>query len=216
MLESAIHVQQIRKRTSLPGIFQETIFTRRPHDTEALPSLFIDPIHPKTEVRPNPETITKVLNSGWVAQLKIHGHRAQIHLSSNPEDAILVYNRHGELHKKELSLVMESELRRLFTPQTGWNVIDAEWLKPEDRLYVFDFLKKDGLLLRKLCFLDRWNQLPRAYISPCIQTLGVITHLQECLDVFSKKGQNLVEGLVFKSPSPGFEDSSIIRCRIKS
>ena len=205
-----------QRNHGLPGIFQETIFTRRPSEADTLPSIFIDPIHPKTEIRPVPETITKVLSAGWVAQLKIHGHRAQIHISSEPNEEILVFNRHGELHKKELTPLMQSELRRLFTPNSGWNIIDAEWLKPEDKLYVFDFLKKDGQLLRKLNFLDRWSQIPRAYISPCIQTLGVITTLQECLEVLSKKGQNHVEGLVFKSPSPGFEDSSIIRCRIKA
>lgn len=199
----------------LPGIFQETLFTRPPKKSEfseLRPSSFIRPIHPKTEIRPIPEAMSKFLAAGWVAQLKIHGHRAQIHIPAAPQERIAVYNRQGQPHKKELPALMESELRRVFGPKSGWNTIDAEWLKNENRLFVFDFLKKEDLVLRRMSFLERWKLLPRAYISPCMQTLTIFTTLEECSEAL-KRDPQYIEGLVFKSPSPGFEDSSIIRCR---
>jgi ATP-dependent DNA ligase len=192
-----------------PGIFQPTLFSRR---NPLRSSLFIRPIHPKTEIRPTSAAISKILEAGWVGQLKIHGHRAQIHIPANPEQEILAYNRQGQLHKKEIPALMVSELRRLFSPAIHWNVIDAEWIKSNDKLYVFDFLKLDGEQLHRLGFLARWKYLPRSYISPVIQTLGILTDLDQCLEGLQNKSE-MVEGLVFKSPSPGFEDSSIIRCR---
>lgn len=193
----------------LPGIFEGTILTRR-----SIPSAsaFIRPMHPKAEIRPTSDSIAKVLESGWVGQLKIHGHRAQIHIGSMPNEPILIFNRQGQIHKKEIPTTMESELRRLFTPKIGWNVIDAEWLKGEDKLFVFDFIKRDSESLHRLPFLRRWELLPRAYLSPAIQTLGVLTSLEQCLAALDRD-EDYIEGLVFKSPSPGFEDTSIIRCR---
>jgi ATP-dependent DNA ligase len=176
------------------------------------PSLFIRPIHPKTEIRPTPEAIRKVLAAGWVGQLKIHGHRAQIHIPADPKEEILAYNRQGQLHKKEIPSSIQTELRRVFAPASAWNVIDSEWLKPEDKIYVFDFLKKEGESLHRLNFQDRWKLLPRAYLSPHLQTLPVLTTLAQCLEALGRP-EETIEGLVFKSPSPGFEDSSIVRCR---
>jgi len=179
---------------------------------ELRPSVFMRPMHPKTEIRPTPEAIERVLAAGWVGQLKIHGHRAQIHISSDSEDEILAYNRQGQLHKKALPEGMVSELRRLFTPSQGWNVIDAEWIKTDDRVYVFDFLKKEGKSQVRLNFQARWQLLPRAYLSPIFQTLPILTDLSQCLKALARP-EAYIEGLVFKSPSPGFEDTSIIRCR---
>jgi len=203
----------------LPGIFQSTIFSPmgsmgrvNPMNKSRL-SQFIRPMHPKSEIRPTAEAIQKVLNAGWVGQLKIHGHRAQIHIPADPDQEILAFNRQGQLHQKEVPDTIIQELRRIFAPATGWTVIDSEWLKPKDRVYVFDLLKLQDETLQRLPFEARWKLLPRAYISPHIQTLGVITTLDGCLDVL-RETESWIEGLVFKSPSPGFEDSSIIRCRI--
>jgi hypothetical protein len=176
-------------------------------------SAFIRPMHPKTEIRADRAAMEKVLNAGWVGQLKIHGHRAQIHISSNLEIEPLAYNRQGQLHKLDLSKDIIKELRRLFLPSQGWNVIDAEWLKPEGKLFVFDYIKKDGELLNNLNYGDRFKLLPRAYISPSISTLPVITDITKCLDILKAPPANC-EGLVFKSTSTrGFEDTSIVRCR---
>src|SRR4051794_7979581 len=132
----------------LPGIFEETILTRR---VDLMPSLFLRPMHPKSEISPTAESIRKVLEAGWGGQLKIHGHRAQIHVSADVGEPILAYNRQGQLHKKAVSARMQSELRRLFAPEKGWTVVDGEWVKSEaaslsrtefdqEKLYVFDFL----------------------------------------------------------------------------
>ena len=197
---------------ALPGLFDPTPFTRR---AVLKTSAFIRPMHPKTEVRPDPSTIRRILESGWVGQLKIHGHRSQIHVPASRSDDVIVYTRQGGLHKKLLTPEMLSEIRRLYTPQKGWNVIDAEWLKPEDKLFVFDLVKKDGELLSRLPYPERWKLLPRAFISPRISTLPLLETLRDCLSAFESHDPH-VEGLVFKSrTTPGFEDTSIVRCRRK-
>ena len=191
------------------GIFEETILTRK---VPLRSSLFLRPMHPKTEIRPRVDAIQRVLDAGWVGQLKIHGHRAQIHISADPQEPVTLYNRQGQVHKKDISPLMLSELRRVFGPTSGWNVLDGEWLKPEERIYVFDFIKQENLLLNRLNFQERWHKLPRAYLSPCLQTLPYLTTLAQCLEALALPSEN-IEGLVFKSLTPGFEDTSIIRCR---
>jgi len=196
----------------LPGIFEGSLFSRfKAMSRPASP--FLRPMHPKTGIRPRPDTIQRVLQSGWVAQLKIHGHRAQIHVSSNPSEPVLVYNRQGRFHKKVMPTEMVTEVRRIFSPKKGWTVIDAEWLKGEDKLYVFDIMKKEGELLRKFTFPERWKLLPRLYLSPHVMTLPLIKGLEECLEAL-KGSEPHIEGLIFKSlTTPGFSDTSIIRCR---
>lgn len=170
-------------------------------------------MHPKTEIMASPASLRKILDAGWVGQVKIHGHRAQIHLSADPSDETIVYNRQGRPHKKLLPDEMIAELRRVFDLKEKWTVLDAEWIKPENKLYIFDILKKDGELLRRLTYPERYKLLPREYLSPYIQTLPLITTLEKCQKVLSDADEK-VEGLVFKSTtSPGFSDSSIIRCR---
>jgi hypothetical protein len=177
------------------------------------PSVFIRAMHPKTEIRPDTLVIRRILQSGWVGQIKIHGHRAQIHISADPDEPILVYNRQGQLHKQELSPKMEKELRRIFAPEREWTVLDAEWLKPEQKIFVFDVLKQDGRSLSRLTYLERYKLLPRNFISPVVSVLGLIDDVDRCLEVLSDADPK-VEGLVFKAKSTsGFRDSSIIRCR---
>lgn len=195
----------------LPGIFEETVLSKR---VPLMPSRFIRAPHPKTEIRPNSEAVKKVLDAGWVGQLKIHGHRVQLHIPSDEDTKILAYNRQGQLHKQILSPAMEKEIRRLFTPSTGWNVVEGEWLKPKEKIFLFDFLKEDGKTLERLSFQERWKKLPRDFISPHLKTLPLITSLEKCMEVLSKTQED-IEGLVFKSQSPGYKDTSILRCRIR-
>src|SRR5690348_6255956 len=108
----------------LPGVLDHTIFTRRIVLTK---SLFIKAMHPKTEIRPTHEAIAKILEAGWIGQMKVHGHRAQIHVSADPDETPLIYNRHGQRHAKPITPKIAAEIQRLFRPDTGWNVIDAEW-----------------------------------------------------------------------------------------
>jgi ATP-dependent DNA ligase len=169
-------------------------------------------MHPKTEISPTLSSVDKILKAGWIGQMKVHGHRAQIHLS--PEsDEIVVYNRQGRAHKMALQKEIENELRRIFDLESGWTVIDAEWLKPEKQLYIFDLLKKDGKLLRSLTYTERYALLPKSYISPYVKTLPWLTTVAKCMAVLESPEDD-IEGLVFKSPSTkGFDDTSIVRCR---
>lgn len=178
-----------------------------------LPSRFIKPIHPKTEISPNEAAIKKVIAAGWWGQPKIHGHRAQIHISC--DEPCLVYNRQGNLHKESLSQELEAELRRIFAPQKDWTVIDAEWLKPAKKIFVFDVLKHEGKILDSLGFEERYDLIPKAYLSPHISTLPVFKTVERCMNYLSGDLPTFVEGLVFRSPTTrGFSDSAIVRCRL--
>jgi ATP-dependent DNA ligase len=176
-------------------------------------SLYIRAMHPKTEISADPSAMARILEKGWIAQTKIHGHRAQIHVSHDPKEPVVVYNRQGKRHAKELSPSLVKEIRRLFQPAKGWNVIDAEWLKPEEKLFVFDFLKLEGELLWRANYLERFNELPKNFLSPHLSVLPLIRDLPGCLKVMQST-QPHIEGLVFKATSSaGFSDTSIVRCR---
>lgn len=194
----------------MPSIFEPIIFSRR---TAVPASTYIRAMHPKTEIRPDPAAIKRVLEMGWAGQPKIHGHRAQFHISADPADEVLAYNRQGVFHKKEVPDDVAAELRRLFLPTSGWAVVDAEWLKPQNKVYVFDYLKKDGVILRGNTYQERYDLLPRLYISPIVETLPLLKTLDKCLATLEREEATL-EGLVFKAlDTPGFNDTSIIRCR---
>jgi ATP-dependent DNA ligase len=195
----------------LPGIFEPLIF----HARKGLvpPSVFLRAMHPKTEISPTPAAVEKILRSGWVGQIKIHGHRAQIHLPADAKQEMIAYNRQGRRHAKLLPPNIVKELRRLFDVQEGWTVLDCEWVKPEDKLYIFDILKRNGENLRRLTYSERYELLPRSYISPHIQTLPLLKTVDKCMQVLHSQEEH-IEGLVFKSPTTkGFEDTSIVRCR---
>lgn len=198
----------------LPGIFEQTIFS--PQRRFVRRSAFIRAMHPKTEINPTRSSIEKILKAGWAGQMKIHGHRAQIHISANPNEEPVVFNRQGQVHKKPLSSEIVRELRRIFILDSGWTVIDSEWLKPENKLFIFDILKLNDQILRPLTYEERWNLLPRSYISRHIQTLPLFKTAEKCMQVLAGLDEQ-IEGLVFKSlESKGFEDTSIIRCRKKT
>lgn len=169
-------------------------------------------MHPKTEISPTLASVDKILKAGWIGQTKVHGHRAQVHLSAD-SDEVVVYNRQGRPHKMRLQKEIEKELRRIFDLESGWTVIDAEWLKPEKQLYIFDLLKKDGKLLRSMNYADRYALLPKSYISPHVKTLPWLTTVPKCMAIL-ESSEDYIEGLVFKSPNTkGFDDTSIVRCR---
>ena len=205
-------MEAVGRGASPTSFFTKTIFTRR-ISVAIHSSSFIKAMHPKTAIRPDPAAITRILAANWVGQLKIHGHRAQIHIPASVTEPVIVYNRHGKKHKKELPQPVEKELRRIFGPESGWNVLDAEWLKGDDKIYVFDFLKREGELLRRMTFPERWKNLPRNFISPFVSVLPLIRDLAGCLKALQSTEPS-IEGLVFKSMgTPGFSDTSIVRCR---
>lgn len=173
-------------------------------------------MHPKTEIRPDRAAIKRVLDHGWAGQLKIHGHRAQIHLSPDPAQPSQVYNRQGALHAKPLPPALAAELQRIFGPRPdapGWTVLDAEWLKGDDRVFVFDLLRREGRLLEPLTYAERWELLPRVYASEMVETLPLLRSVDRCLEALARP-EPWIEGLVFRALStPGFSDTSIVRCR---
>lgn len=198
-----------------PGLFEPTIFSGGPGPVMSA-SRFIRAMHPKSEVQPTREAIKKVLASGWWGQLKIHGHRAQLHIPSTENGTasdIVAYNRQGRPHQKLLPADLAQEVWRIFRPKTGWTVIDAEWLKDVDRLYVFDMLKREDIVLDDWTYAERFELLPRVYSSPKIQTLPPYKTLDACMKALESPDEH-VEGLVFKATTTrGFLDSSIVRCR---
>lgn len=170
-------------------------------------------MHPTTNILPKREAMSRILALGWVGQMKVEGHRAQIHISSKVSEPVVAYNRQGKPHKKLLPASVVKELHRVYSPKRGWNVLDTEWVKGSDKLYIFDFLKKDGELLRHCTYAERYALLPREYLSPHMVTLPLLTTLERCLDLIEREIPHC-EGLVFKSLStPGFSDTSIVRCR---
>lgn len=196
---------------NLPGIFEETIFSAKRSFVSS--STFIKAMHPKTEISPTRASVEKILKAGWVGQIKIHGHRAQIHLPSSPDKEAIAFNRQGRPHKKLLPDEIVQELRRVFPLEKGWTVLDAEWLKNENKLFLFDILKSNDKLMRGSTYSERWNLLPKLYISPYLQTLQIFTTVEKCMEVLARP-EEYIEGLVFKSPdTKGFEDTSIVRCR---
>lgn len=173
-------------------------------------------MHPKAEISPSRAAVEKILGLGWVGQAKIHGHRAQVHVSADEKESPIVYNRLAREHKKLLPAPIVDELRRIIPLSEGWTAIDAEWIKAEDRLFLFDILKLDGELLRRRSYAERYALLPRSYLSPHIRTLPILTTVEKCMEVLQSRDE-AVEGLVFKAPSSkGFGDSSIVRCRKKA
>lgn len=195
----------------LPGIFEPTIFS--PRRGLVTSSNYIKAMHPKTEIRATQDAVEKILKAGWVGQMKIHGHRAQVHLSANASDKPIVYNRQGRPHKKLLPDSITTELRRIFDLDADWTVIDCEWIKPQGLLYIFDILKQDGKSLRPLSYADRYALLPKSYISPQVKALPLVTTVLKCMEILANPDEH-IEGLVFKSLSAkGFEDTSIVRCR---
>jgi ATP-dependent DNA ligase len=176
-------------------------------------SRFLKTGHPEKEIRADVQTFRRILEEGWWGQAKIHGHRAQIHISAAVEDSCLVFNRHGRLHAKLLDPEIVAELRRILSPQSDWSTIEAEWLKSERKLFLFDYIKKDGKVLSSLNYEERYQLLPRLYLSPFVSTLAILRTAEECMEIMKDPSPH-IEGLMFKSRhSKGFSDFSMIRCR---
>lgn len=192
------------------SILRSTIFSRQ---LPVSSSAFIRAMHPKSAIRPDRAAIRRILEAGWAGQVKMHGHRAQIHIPAAEGEALLCYNRQGRPHAKSLPPQVAHELRRLFQPDQGWTVVDAEWLKDTDEIFIFDLLKHRGRLLRDLTYLERWQMLPRVFASDTLRVLTLLRTVEACMTELNST-QPRVEGLVFKAlTTPGFSDTSIIRCR---
>ena len=194
-----------------PTVFALDVFTRT--RKVVMPSPYIKTAHPKTEIQVDAAAFRRILEAGWWGQVKIHGHRAQIHLPAEPKADCLVYNRHGRLHAKHLEPEIISEFRRIFSLEKSWTVLEAEWLKDENKLFLFDCIKLDGRNLSTLSYEKRYELLPKLYLSPFLTTLPVLRTVEDCMAVLKDTAPH-IEGLIFKSRhSIGFPNHSMIRCR---
>ena len=179
-------------------------------------SNFIKPIHPKSEILPTADAISTILDLGWVGQMKVHGHRAQIHMNADDSVPMICYTRQGRLHSRSIPLDAQKELRRIFAPQSGWTILDVEWLKSQDKFFVFDVLKWNDQSLSHESYHERYSRIPRNFLSPHIVLLPFLKDLDSCLKCL-ESSDLWVEGIVLKSlDSKGFLDSSVVKCRKRS
>ena len=165
--------------------------------------MFIKTYHPKKSILPDRDAIKRILNAGWVTQAKMDGARAQIHIL---DGKVINYTRRGTLHTSKLSQEIVGQLLELFSPG---DVVEGEWLRSQQTLYLFDMIKTEGTVLKQLNYFDRYNKLPRCY-GP-VSLLPIVTDLDQAMQILDSDD---TEGLVFKSlTSKGFSDTSIVRCR---
>jgi hypothetical protein len=177
------------------------------------PSLFIRPVQARGEISIDAAKIRVLLESGWVGQIKTRGHYAQIHIPSSSGSEVVAYTRSGERHKKLLPQSLEGELRMRFAPASGWTVIDCEWIKTQNRLYVFDCLKLAGKMLAKKTFGERHALLESASNGLSIVLLPMLASVEECLSALETHNE-AYEGLLFhKADVAGFDDSHLLRAR---
>ncbi len=176
-------------------------------------SFFIKTAQPKTSIQVDETLFATILSTGWCAQTKIHGHRAQIHHTADKTQRPFVYNRHAQQHARLLDQELEDELRRILPLQAGWTAIEGEWIKDEKRFFLFDVVKWNDVPLTRVPYKERFALLPRVYASKWIDTLPLLHTLTDCRSVLADPNP-YIEGLVFKSlHALGFRNSTMIRCR---
>lgn len=179
-------------------------------------SKFIKCQSPGGSVLPRADTIGRILSSGWVAQKKMDGARTQVHISSS--GIIDVYTRHGSLHTKDMPDNIKQLLRQHFSSKIGWNVLDCEWLRHQDKLYIFDIMKWGDVSFHTLTYEERYKILSsHAIITPEVSILPLYTSIDKCLAVLQEAmDDKFLEGLVFKAyTSTGWSDTGMVRCRKK-
>lgn len=163
---------------------------------------YISTQHPKKSILFKPELVQKMLNMGWVAQPKYNGENVQVHVVGRN---IYAFSRHGRSRK--LSPEIEEDILNNFSD--GF-VFEAEYRNKANKLCIFDCIKtsNDGLM-SSVPYIDRHSKLPllatpNVLVVPVLSQIGRMKYWYEHPET---------EGLVFKSGSPGFSNSSVIRCR---
>lgn len=172
------------------------------------PYFIAPPQHPKKSVEPTREAISRVMGLGFAAQRKVDGHRAQIHIKADGE--VVAFTRQGLRHSKKIPVDLS-----LFRPTKGWTVIDAEWQKAENKIYVFDLLVQESKYLAAETYEDRHRLLLQHFVAlaPGISILPLIRDVDRALQILADKDR-YTEGLVLRHiQAKGFPDSAIIRCR---
>ena len=178
-----------------------------------IPQGFIRSPHPKTSVEPSRTSIDMFLSRGWWAQHKIDGHSAQMHMGE--KGLIAAYTRQGTLHTKKVSTEIAEALHALFPSLEGESVIMGEWVKPQNRLFLFDVLKVDGKRLTSQDYATRHEYLPPFTGNKHVVTLPVFKTEAAAMRALSEAFETEhIEGLVFrKADLKGIEDMGIVRCR---
>jgi ATP-dependent DNA ligase len=176
-------------------------------------AMFIEPQHPKGELPPKKEDISNLIRWGWWGQKKVNGYRCQIHISSEGE--VKYFTRQGTAHTRTIPETIKEQLTRHLTPSHGYNVLDAEWQRQQEKIYLFDVLKLEDKLLDRQTFEERHQILRKDlfFIEPNINFLPVYKSVHQCMQVLAKN-EDWIEGLVFKLPgNKGWKNDAIIRCR---
>lgn len=165
--------------------------------------MYIKIYHPKKSMQPTRETIQTVLGAGWVAQAKKNGYRCQIHRT---DEGLKNYTRQGSLHTRQLPLEIQEQLMAVLPVGTA---VVGEWVHHEGRLYLFDLIKKDGKILDRDSYEERYKLLPDV-----VGIVSVLPLLRDTDKAFSELQKESNEGLVFKTLFGKItDDNSIIRCR---
>lgn len=175
--------------------------------------MFIEPQHPKGELPATQESVEKYIRWGWWGQKKINGYRCQIHICNKGK--VSYFTRQGSLHTRKVPEILTEQLVRHLTPEKGFNVLDAEWQRQQESIYLFDVLQLEGQLLSALTYAERYQKLRKElfFIEPNIKFLPVYKSVRQCMQVLNKD-EEWVEGLVFKLPhNRGWKNDAIQRCR---
>lgn len=174
--------------------------------------MFIQAQHPKGELPPTEDSVSKYIRWGWWGQKKINGYRCQIHISSKSE--VFYFTRQGRLHTRKVPEIVNEQLLRHLIPTKGFNTFDAEWQRQQETIYLFDVLKLENKLLQNLTYAERYKILRKDlfFIEPNVKFLPVYKSVRQCMQVLNKDDV-WVEGLVFKLPDiQGWDNDAIQRC----
>jgi len=170
---------------------------------------FLNPQHPKSNMRPDPEMMKMLLGLGWAGQAKINGARTQIHISCQSD--FRVFTRQGSPHTVEFPAHVAEVLKARWTPTKDWTVLDAEWERfaPGVNVHLFDILKLEGVLLQDKTYKERHGLL---VAPPSLETAFRVLPLLLTLEACQEALEQEVEGLVFKSlNSLGWPNTAIVR-----
>jgi ATP-dependent DNA ligase len=180
------------------------------------PHAFIKNHHPCANLKPTLANFINYLSKDWIAQAKINGRRLQVHINADENVDLIFYTRHGTLHTTKIDNDIIEFFKKHYKPTKGWNVIEGELILKPQMVYLFDFIMHEDITLNNMFYLERYKLLNefRHADNFCLKvgTLEIITDANFCWSVMNN-GNKYVEGLVFKSPSAGFADTTIIRCK---
>jgi ATP-dependent DNA ligase len=172
--------------------------------------MFIQSQHPKNGITPEAEHIRGFLELNWIGQAKMNGHRLQIHIS--PKGQMTCFTRQGNLHTKKLSTELEASFLQ-YADKDGILVLDCEWIKSLDQVWLFDVLKYQGRTMMFSSYKERYGILKSIYaIAANIKLSRVLKKEKDCLKVLADPNE-IIEGLVLKAwETKGWPDTAIVRC----